>query len=230
MIHGFNKTTLLDYPGHLAATIFLGGCNFRCPFCHNASLVLAPNSQPIISKEEVLSTLRKRIGILEGVCITGGEPSLYPGLIDLIKEIKDLGFLVKLDTNGTNPNTIKYLLESNLIDYIAMDIKNCKEKYSLSSGIKNTVIDKISESISLLINSNIDYEFRTTVVKNLHDASDFIKIGEWIEGANAYFLQAYRDSEDIIKKGLSGHSLDELKEFKEIVSPYVKEVSIRGVE
>lgn len=230
MIHGFNKTTLLDYPGHLAATIFLGGCNFRCPFCHNASLVLAPNSQPIISKEEVLSTLRKRIGILEGVCITGGEPSLYPGLIDLIKEIKDLGFLVKLDTNGTNPNTIKYLLESNLIDYIAMDIKNCKEKYSLSSGIKNTVIDKISESISLLINSNIDYEFRTTVVKNLHDASDFIKIGEWIEGANAYFLQAYRDSEDIIKKGLSGHSLDKLKEFKENVSPYVKEVSIRGVE
>lgn len=230
MIHGFNKTTLLDYPGHLAATIFLGGCNFRCPFCHNASLVLAPNSQPIISKEEVLSTLRKRIGILEGVCITGGEPSLYPGLIDLIKEIKDLGFLVKLDTNGTNPNIIKYLLESNLIDYIAMDIKNCKEKYSLSSGIKNTVIDKISESISLLINSNIDYEFRTTVVKNLHDASDFIKIGEWIEGANAYFLQAYRDSEDIIKKGLSGHSLDELKEFKEIVSPYVKEVSIRKIE
>ncbi|NMB42774.1 MAG: anaerobic ribonucleoside-triphosphate reductase activating protein [Clostridiales bacterium] len=230
MIHGFNKTTLLDYPGHLAATIFLGGCNFRCPFCHNASLVLAPNSQPIISKEEVLSTLRKRIGILEGVCITGGEPSLYPGLIDLTKEIKDLGFLVKLDTNGTNPNTIKYLLESNLIDYIAMDIKNCKEKYSLSSGIKNTVIDKISESISLLINSNIDYEFRTTVVKNLHDASDFIKIGEWIEGANAYFLQAYRDSEDIIKKGLSGHSLDELKEFKEIVSPYVKEVSIRKIE
>lgn len=230
MIHGFNKTTLLDYPGHLAATIFLGGCNFRCPFCHNASLVLAPNSQPIISKEEVLSTLRKRIGILEGVCITGGEPSLYPELIDLIKEIKDLGFLVKLDTNGTNPNIIKYLLESNLIDYIAMDIKNCKEKYSLSSGIKNTVIDKISESISLLINSNIDYEFRTTVVKNLHDASDFIKIGEWIEGANAYFLQAYRDSEDIIKKGLSGHSLDELKEFKEIVSPYVKEVSIRKIE
>ena len=111
-----------------------------------------------------------------------------------------------------------------------MDIKNCKEKYSLSSGIKNTVIDKISESISLLINSNIDYEFRTTVVKNLHDASDFIKIGEWIEGANAYFLQAYRDSEDIIKKGLSGHSLDELKEFKEIVSPYVKEVSIRKIE
>ena len=139
MINGFNKTTLLDYPGHLAATIFLGGCNFRCPFCHNASLVLSAEIQPIISKDEIFATLKKRVGILEGVCITGGEPTLYAGLYDFIKQIKDLGFLVKLDTNGSNPHIISKLLEDKLIDYLAMDIKNSKEKYATTTGIKNKI-------------------------------------------------------------------------------------------
>lgn len=230
MIRGFNKTTLLDYPGHIAATIFLGGCNFRCPFCHNASLVLAPDSQGIITKDEVFTTLRKRVGILEGVCITGGEPCLYPGLVDFIKEIKSLGFLVKLDTNGSNPHMISDLLNLNLIDYVAMDIKNSKEKYGLTTGLKTVNINKISESVSFLLKSNIDYEFRTTAVKGFHDLEDFISIGKWIQGASAYYLQAFRDSDDLICHGLTGFSLTELEGFKNAIFPYVKAVEIRGME
>lgn len=230
MINGFNKTTLLDYPEHLAATIFLGGCNFRCPFCHNASLVLTPEGQPVISEDEIFATLKKRIGILEGVCITGGEPTLYTGLLDLIKQIKDLGFLVKLDTNGSNPSTISKLLEEKLIDYVAMDIKNSKEKYEVTTGIKNVNTDKISESISLLLNSNIDYEFRTTVVKNFHEISDFFSIGKWINGAESYYIQAFEDSGDLISDSLSGFSLSELMQFKKIASHFVKYIDIRGIE
>lgn len=230
MINGFNKTTLLDYPGHLAATIFLGGCNFRCPFCHNASLVLAPKSQPIISEDEVFTTLKKRIGILEGVCITGGEPTLYVGLYDLIRKIKDLGFLVKLDTNGSNPHIISKLLEEGLIDYLAMDIKNSKEKYATTTAIKNLNTDKISESISILLDSSIDYEFRTTAVKNFHERSDFLSIGRWINNAKAYYIQAFEHSADLISEGLSGFSLSELMQFKKIVSPFVKHIDIRGID
>ncbi len=230
MIHGFNKTTLLDYPGHLAATIFLGGCNFRCPFCHNASLVLSPETQPIITEDEIFTTLEKRVGILEGVCITGGEPTLYPGLVDLIKKIKDLGLLVKLDTNGFNPSLLSDLLESNLINYVAMDIKNSKEKYSLTTGFKNIDISKISKSISILLGCDIDYEFRTTVVKEFHQASDFVSIGKWIKGAKAYYLQGFKDSEDIITPGLTSYNASELKSFTEILSPYVKQVNIRGID
>lgn len=230
MINGFNKTTLLDYPGHLAATIFLGGCNFRCPFCHNATLVLAPQSQPVISEDEIFATLKKRIGILEGVCITGGEPTLHLGLIDLIKRIKDLGFLVKLDTNGSNPKTIKKLVELNLIDYVAMDIKNSKEKYPLTCGLENIDLNNISDSISILLNSHIEYEFRTTIVKDFHETPDIISIGKWIEGANAYFLQAFKDSKDVIENGLTGYTRSEMEELKLILHPYVKHVSIRGIE
>lgn len=229
MINGFNKTTLLDYPGHLAATIFLGECNFRCPFCHNASLVLTPESQPVISEDEIFSTLKKRVGILEGVCITGGEPTLYTGLHDLIKQIKDLGFLVKLDTNGSNPKTIRKLLEEKLVDYVAMDIKNSKEKYEVTTGIKNINLDRISESISLLLNSNIDYEFRTTAVKNFHENSDFLSIANWISGAKSYYIQAFKDSGDLISDNLSGFSLSELNEFKKTVLPFVKYIDIRGI-
>lgn len=230
MINGFNKTTLLDYPGHLAATIFLGGCNFRCPFCHNASLVLAPESQPVISEDEIFATLKKRIGILEGVCITGGEPTLYTGLLEFIKQIKGLGFLVKLDTNGSNPNIIRKLLEEKLIDYVAMDIKNSKEKYNATTGIKNINTDMVSESISVLLNSNIDYEFRTTVVKNFHETSDFFSIGKWINGAESYYIQPFEDSGNLISDGLSGFSLSELMQFKKTASPFVKHIDIRGIE
>jgi pyruvate formate lyase activating enzyme len=229
-ILGFNKTTLLDYPKHLAATIFLGGCNMRCPFCHNSSLVINAASQPVIPVEEVLSFLAKRKNILEGVCITGGEPTLYSDLPEFIAEIKALGLKVKLDTNGTNPTMIKSLVENHLIDYIAMDIKNSKDSYSLSAGIIDIDLIKINESITFLLTSPIEYEFRTTIIKEHHTEQDILSIGEWIRGANAYYLQSYEDSGDILLPGLSSHSKDTLLTFVTLLTPYVKLVSLRGVD
>jgi len=229
-IHGFNKTTLLDYPKHLAATIFLGGCNFRCPFCHNASLVTRVATQPVISTDEVFSTLKKRKGILEGVCITGGEPTIYPELPSFIQDIKALGLKVKLDTNGSNPSMLKLLVNSNLVDYVAMDIKNSMEHYDLSIGVKNYNMDNIKESVTYLLSSSIDYEFRTTVVYEHHTMEDFISIGQWIHGARAYYLQPYKDSGDILSPGLSSPSKESLYEFTEALAPYVSSVSIRGLD
>lgn len=229
-IHGFNKLTLLDYPGHLAATIFLGGCNMRCPFCHNASLVTKAASQPTLPPEEIISSLAKRKNILEGVCISGGEPTLYPDLPDLIKEIKALGFHVKLDTNGTNPAMLKSLVKDQLIDFVAMDIKNSRGKYSLTSGISDINLKLIEESISYLLSSPLEYEFRTTVVKEHHTNEDMLSIGQWIEGAKAYYLQQYKDSGDILSTGLSSHTKDILESFVTILTPFVKNVSLRGVD
>lgn len=229
-IHGFNKTTLLDYPGHLASTIFVGGCNFRCPFCHNASLVLNPMEQPTIPTEEIFQVLKKRKGIIEGVCITGGEPTLYPGLIDFIDKIKNLGFLVKLDTNGNNPDLLKDLVKNHSIDYVAMDIKNSPENYGLSIGICDFDTKKVNESISFLLSSSIEYEFRTTVVKELHTFEDFISIGKWIKGAKAYYLQAYKDSGDIISPGFNSYSKKTLNDFRESLLPYIETVGIRGID
>jgi pyruvate formate lyase activating enzyme len=229
-IHGFNKTTLLDYPGHLAANIFLGACNFRCPFCHNASLVLNPSCQPVISEEEVFRVLNKRKGILEGVCITGGEPTLYPELYEFIQKIKEIGLLVKLDTNGHNPELLKKLVNSHMLDYVAMDIKNSKEKYSLSNGIDNFNTENVSESVSFLLSADLDYEFRTTIIKEHHTKEDILSIGKWIEGAKAYYLQAYKDSGDVISAGLHGLLKSELNGFREILLPYVHTVGIRGID
>ena len=229
-IHGFNKTTLLDYPEHLAATIFTGGCNFRCPFCHNGGLVLDPDSQPAIPEEEVLKFLQKRRGILQGVCITGGEPTLQPDLENFICKIKELGYLVKLDTNGSRPEVLKALMEQGLLDYVAMDIKASEENYARVAGVRasepaaempavsekeligvsggigmavftkkpNSLLDKIRASVDLLKNGTVPYEFRTTVVKGLHTAEEFDSIGQWLAGCSAYYLQAYRENENIL--------------------------------
>ncbi|QHQ60364.1 anaerobic ribonucleoside-triphosphate reductase activating protein [Anaerocolumna sedimenticola] len=229
-IHGFQKTTLLDYPGHIASTIFLGGCNFRCPFCHNASLVLSPSGQPTIPEEEVFKTLKKRVGIIEGICITGGEPTLYPGLFTFIHKMKELGFLVKLDTNGNNPHIIKELTEKGYLDYIAMDIKNSREKYGLSCGINPFNLSRVDESVTYLLSNPVDYEFRTTVVREHHTHKDIQQIGEWTQGAKAYYLQPYKDSDDIIQPGLSSPTKQELLEYKDILSSYVQNVSIRGID
>jgi pyruvate formate lyase activating enzyme len=229
-IHGFNKLTLLDYPGHLAATVFFGGCNMRCPFCHNASLVTGVSTQPVISIEEILSTLSKRQTILEGVCITGGEPTLYPKLPSFIEQIKALGFKVKLDTNGTNPSLMKELVRNRLIDYVAMDIKNARNKYPLTSGNPQINLEAIDESISFLLSSPLDYEFRTTIVKEHHKEEDILSIGEWIKGAEAYYLQSYKDSGDILRPGLNAHDKETLNHFVTLLSPYVKNVSLRGVD
>ncbi|MDF2871963.1 MAG: hypothetical protein K0R05_3538 [Anaerocolumna sp.] len=229
-IHGFQKTTLLDYPGHLAATIFFGGCNFLCPYCHNGSLVLCPDSLPLIPKDDVLNTLKKRRGIIEGVCITGGEPTLAAGLTDFITEIKELGFLVKLDTNGSNPARLKELVLSGLIDYVAMDIKNSRNKYVKTIGKDSYSTEKISESVDFLLTDKVSYEFRTTVTKELHTPADFLAIGEWIKGAKAYYLQSYKVSEDVISPVFSGYAKEELMLIQKSLLPFVEKVEIRGLD
>lgn len=230
-IHGFNKTTLLDYPRHLAATIFIGSCNMRCPFCHNSSLVLHPETVPTIATEDILSYLSKRKNILEGVCITGGEPTLFAEeLIQLIKNIKSLGLKVKLDTNGSNPTLLKNLVENKLIDYVAMDIKNSKENYGLSIGIKNYSTNKVNESVEYLLSFPVEYEFRTTIVKEHHTTDDILSIGQWIKGANSYFLQSYKDTGDIISPGLHSHSKESLESFIHLLVPFVNNVELRGID
>ncbi len=229
-IHGFNKSTLLDYPGHLAATIFLGGCNMRCPFCQNASLVLQPGSQPIYPEEEVLAYLNKRKNILEGVCVTGGEPTLYSELPAFIQKLKDLGFKVKLDTNGSNPSVLEYLAEHKLIDYVSMDIKNSIEHYGQTVGIAAFDPELVRESAAFLLSGKLDYEFRTTVVRELHTTEDMHSIGKWITGAKAYYLQSYQDSGDILSPGLSAPDKGTLLEYRRILTHYLNNVFLRGID
>lgn len=201
LIAGLNKTTLLDYPGRVAATVFTGGCNFRCPFCHNAGLVLTPSSAEMYSEEDVFSFLQKRKNVLQGVCITGGEATLQADLPEFVSRIKALGYAVKLDTNGYKPEVLKDLLVANLLDYVAMDIKNCPEKYELTAGVKLDT-EQIKKSVAILKSAGIDYEFRTTIVKEFHQREDMIKLGEWIKGCPKYYLQQFVESENII--GMQG--------------------------
>lgn len=229
-IYGFQKTTLLDFPGRVACTIFTGGCNFRCPFCHNASLVLSPKSIEPYDKEDILSYINKRKGILDGVCITGGEPLLNNDIDELIKRIKDLGLLVKLDTNGSFPDKLISLVSSGIVDYVAMDIKSSPEKYGAAAGVPGMSMDKINESVSFLLSNAVDYEFRTTAAKGLHVPDDFIQIGRFINGAKRYFIQAYKDSGDIISQGLAPLSSDEYQKCLENVRPFVKMVQLRGID
>ncbi|MFQ6817415.1 MAG: anaerobic ribonucleoside-triphosphate reductase activating protein [Blautia sp.] len=229
-IYGLNKTTLLDYPGRVAATIFLGGCNFRCPFCQNSGLVLHPSQQPEIAVEEVLSFLKKRQGILEGVCITGGEPTLSADLEDLIRDIRALGYPVKLDTNGTHPEVLISLAEKGLIQKAAVDIKACPENYGTLCGLSRPDLAPVMETVDYLLHGSLDYEFRTTAVKELHTEEDFIKIGQWLKGARAYYLQAYRDSEEVLQPGFSSFSAEELLHFRNILKETIDLVEIRGVD
>lgn len=229
-IQGFQKTTLLDYPGHVAATVFFGGCNFRCPFCHNGDLVLNPGTAPALTSQEILTFLQKRQGILEGVCVTGGEPTLQPGLPGFLREIKNLGLKVKLDTNGYRPEVLEALLEQGLLDYVAMDIKGAPKDYPAICGLSSMEFDRIQASVRLLMDSPVPYEFRTTVVRELHDASSFEAIGQWIGSPRAYFLQGYRDSDQVISPGFSAYTLEELKIFQALLSSWMEHVEIRGVE
>ncbi|MBQ6907704.1 MAG: anaerobic ribonucleoside-triphosphate reductase activating protein [Clostridia bacterium] len=228
-IHGLQKLTLLDYPEKTACTVFTGGCNFRCPFCHNALLVTDIDSSQTYSEEEILDFLSKRTGLLDGVCITGGEPLMNGDIADFIKKIKEMGYSVKLDTNGTFPERLKTLLENNLIDYVAMDIKNSKYKYAITAGIKNVNISDIERSINLLKSSDIDYEFRTTVVNEFHTESDILKIAEWIKGAKKYFLQNFEDSGNLIGENLTAVSKEVLESMKSAAKAFVENTQIRGV-
>ena len=226
-ISGLQKLTLLDFPGRLAATVFFGGCNFRCPFCHNASLVLSPGECEKISEEEFFEFLTSRRGKLTGVCITGGEPTLYPGLRDFIKRIKDMSFAVKLDTNGTNPDLLESLIDEGLVDYVAMDVKNSPENYSMTVGCE-VDMEKIGRSVSILLSGKVDYEFRTTVVRELHSIDDFKAISEWIKGAKRYFLQTFEDSGDLIGSGFSAYSEAETKAILGQILPNVPNAQIRS--
>lgn len=229
-IHGFQKTTLLDYPEHVAATVFVGGCNFRCPFCHNGGLVLDPAGQPSIPEEEVLAYLRKRSKVLEGVCITGGEPTLQADLATFVGKLKAMGYLVKLDTNGYRPEVLSSLLQQGLLDYVAMDIKASEQNYSLAAGVGISEFARIRESIRLLVEGGIPYEFRTTVVKGIHGKEEFEEIGKLLKGCRAYFLQGFQESDAVIADGYEAYSLEEMEQMANLARKYIDRVEVRGVE
>ena len=224
VLSGLQKLTLLDFPGRIAITVFTKGCNMRCPFCHNASLVVG--DADIIPEDEFFAFLQSRIGRIGGVCVSGGEPTLYPGLPAFMKRIKDMGFDTKLDTNGTNPDMLLSLIDSGLVDYVAMDIKSSERGYSGVCGA-DADMKKIKKSISILLSDKIDYEFRTTVAKPLFSEADFVEIGEMIKGAKRYYLQGFLDSGDIIGEGLSAYSEAEMRAFCDAVSPFVRYSQIR---
>ncbi len=228
-IFGLQKLSLLDFPGKTACTVFTGGCNWRCPFCHNSALVTDLNTVETIDEEEFFAFLKKRKGILDGVAITGGEPLMQPDIIEFIKDIRALGYPIKLDTNGSYPEKLKEVVNLGLVDYVAMDIKNSPESYAETVGINNLDLTAVRESAAFLMSGAVDYEFRTTVVKEFHSAEDFYSIAEWIKGAKKYFLQSFTDSGDIICAGLSAHTKSELEQFKEILTPYIEYVELRGV-
>lgn len=228
-IAGLQKLTLLDFPGRIACTVFLPGCNLRCPFCHNASLALPQkDASPGITVDELLVFLQKRRGRLQGVCITGGEPTLHPELPELLRQIHLLGYEVKLDTNGTNPEVLRAILAEGLADYVAMDIKNSPARYAETCGGVD-VLDRVQQSAALVLEGSVDYEFRTTLAHPLHRLEDMAAIGQWLQGARRYFLQQFVDSGDLIGSGLTALDADEMETMRQAVLPYIKETTLRGL-
>lgn len=229
-IHGFQKLTLLDFPGKVACTVFWGSCNFRCPFCHNGNLVLNEREEAVILEEDVLAVLEKRKKILDGVCVTGGEPTLDEGLAGFLWKVKEMGYLVKLDTNGYKPGVLKDLVRAGLVDYVAMDIKNAPGKYAKTAGVEHVDLLRIQESVGFLKRGEVEYEFRTTVTRELHGREEFEIIGRWLEGSSRYFLQNYRESEFVITREFSGYSREQLERFRDILLNWIPVVEIRGVD
>lgn len=238
-IHGLNKLTLLDYPGHMACTVFTGCCNLRCPFCQNASLVLFPDSQPTLPEEDFFQFLRKRRGVLEGVCVTGGEPTLSADLPEFLAKIHESGYLVKLDTNGTHPALLKQVIEAGLVDYVAMDIKSSLAGYPAAVGIPGFSTAAIEKSVSLLMQGTLPYEFRTTVVRELHTEKELLSIADWLSGARAYYLQAFKDSDELVARFcpdtapasiMSGYTKKELEDFINLLAPHFQTIGLRGID
>ncbi len=229
-IYGMEKLSLVDYDGKVATTLFTGSCNFRCGFCHNSPLVLDFKNLPTISEEEIFSYLKKRVGIIEGVCISGGEPTLEKDLANFIEKIKSLGYSVKLDTNGTNPEIVKALINNGLIDYLAMDIKNDRENYAKIIGFDNYDTKKVEETVDFLLNGTFPYEFRTTLIREFHTQENIAKIGEWIKGANKYFLQKFKDSESCIQPHLSTVEDSLVIKFRDILLKYIPNTFLRGYD
>lgn len=229
-ISGLQKLAMVDFPGKLAATVFTGGCNLRCPFCHNAPLVNRVAETPELSEEEVLAFLKSRKGLLDGVVLSGGEPLLQHDAADFLKKVRELGFAVKLDTNGCFPQVLADILQQELVDYVAMDIKNCREKYGETVGIPNFDTAPVEESVRLLRSSGVEYEFRTTLVRELHRPQDLVSIGEWLNGSPRYYLQNFEDSGNTIKSGLNGFTALELQDFAALAAPFFGRVTVRGAD
>lgn len=239
---GLQKLTLLDFPGKTAATVFTPGCNFRCPFCHNAELVAGAGASgeakafagdgafPFVSEDAFFSFLDTRTGLLDGICITGGEPLLQPGIAGFCTEIKRRGFAVKLDTNGSLPNRLRALVDDGLVDYVALDVKNSRERYAETIGIPAFDPAAVEASVAYLLSGAVAYEFRTTVVREYHDKTSLADLARWIEGARAWFLQSFVDSEGVLagKGALHGYSAEELREFLPALRTVVPTVEVRG--
>ncbi|MBQ8895240.1 MAG: anaerobic ribonucleoside-triphosphate reductase activating protein [Clostridia bacterium] len=228
IIEGLQKTTLLDYPGYVACAVFAHGCNLRCPFCHNAGLVIR-KPENIIEKEELAAFLQKRKGILDGVCLTGGEPLAQKDAIEFIEFLKSFGYKVKLDTNGFYPERLEEIINRGLVDYIAMDIKSSKQGYAKAVGIQDIDIAPMIKSTELIMASEIDYEFRTTAVKGIHIVSDFEEIGKWLHGAKRYFIQQFIDSGDLISQGLEAFTKEETLKLLAAVRKYIPNADSRGI-
>ena len=229
-IHGLQKLAMVDYPGKLAATVFTGGCNLRCPFCHNALLVTRLAETPEIPEQEVLDFLASRRGLLDGVVLSGGEPLLHEGAGDFLRRVRDLGFAVKLDTNGSHPDRLRRLTEAGLVDYVAMDVKNAPARYAETVGIPGFNPAPVEESIRLLRKSTVDYEFRTTLVRELHRPEDLDAIAAWLAGAPRYYLQNFVDSGNLIGRGYHGFTAEQLQGFAERVRPFFGAVELRGID
>lgn len=232
-IAGLQKMTLLDFPGRVACTVFLQGCNYRCPFCHNSEL-LEGRGEPLMSKDEFLAFLQKRVGLLDGVCISGGEPTLSPGLKELMGAIKAMGFAVKLDTNGSRPAILKELVAAGLVDYVAMDIKNSPSRYGATCGVSKIDLSAIGESAAFLMSGAVDAEFRTTVVEPLHDEASIREMGLWLQKCaggkpvKKLFLQPFADRDTVVFSGLKAPDSAQMARFVELLEPFVLEVSVRG--
>ena len=232
-ISGLQKMTLLDFPGKVACTVFLHGCNYRCPFCHNAEL-LEGKPEALMSEEEFLTFLKKRVGLLDGVCISGGEPTLSAGLKEFIREIKAMGYGVKLDTNGSRPGVLKELVAEKLVDYVAMDIKNSPSRYAQTCGLPKVDLAAIEESARFLLSGAVDSEFRTTVVDPLHDGASLAEMGRWLYHLNGekpvkkLFLQPFVDRDTVVFSGLKAPESRQMAEYIELLRPFVLDVSVRG--
>ncbi len=229
-IYGLQKLTLLDYPGRVACTLFTGGCDFRCPFCHNALLVTDLDKAEPFSEADVMDFLARRRGVLDGVCVTGGEPLLQPDLADFLAQVKALGYLVKLDTNGSHPNRLKPLLRSGLVDYVAMDVKNDLAHYAETVGRPLLDLTSIQESIRLIRECGLEHEFRTTLVRGFHTPERLANIGRMLEGESRYFLQAFVDSGHLIDPSQKGCSKQEMVDMLAAVRVYIPQAELRGVD
>jgi len=228
-IHGLQKMTLLDFPGRVACTVFFGGCDMRCPFCHNAEL-LDGSAPPVMSEDELMQFLKKRQGLLDGVAFTGGEPLLQKDLPELAARIRELGYPVKLDTNGTHPDILRRMIRDGLVQYVAMDIKNSPERYAEAAGLVTLDLAPVRDSVSLLLEGTVEYEFRTTAVAELHDDSSFEQIARWIRGARHYYLQRFTDRDTVPFEGLHAPTAEQMEHWADIVRPFVPATALRGVD